>query len=199
MAKVVKFPTPTPVAEKFGPQRVQKKKEGGPSKNGQLNLFAGGKVVRMNQLSPFEEALLLDDTGDKEAAKAQYEKAIHEGDSIADAYCNVGILESQDNNYAKAIDFFTRCLKQDPRHYEAHYNLANLYAEVGNFTLAKIHYETAIEVEPTFSNSYFNLALTLAMSKSFQEAVNVLNQYRELTPTEDHSITDDLIRKLTTL
>jgi len=197
MAKVVKFPTPVP--EKFGPQRVQKKKEGGPSKNGQLNLFAGGKVVRMNQLSPFEEALLLDDTGDKEAAKAQYVKAIHEGDSIADAYCNVGILESQDSNYAKAIDFFTRCLKQDPRHYEAHYNLANLYAEVGNFTLAKIHYETAIEVEPTFSNSYFNLALTLAMSKSFQEAVNVLNQYRELTPTEDHTITDDLIRKLASL
>lgn len=197
MAKVVKFPTPVP--EKFGPQRVRKKKESAPSKDGQLNLFSGGRIVRLNQLSPFEEALLLDDSGDKEAAKAQYVKAIQENDSVADAYCNVGILEAQDNNYAKAIDFFTRCLKHDPRHYEAHYNLANLYAEVGNFTLAKIHYETAIEVEPTFTNSYFNLALTLAMMKSFGDAVNVLNQYRQLTPTEDHTVTDDLIRKLSTI
>jgi tetratricopeptide (TPR) repeat protein len=195
MAKVVKFPTPVP--EKFGPQRVRKKKDFVTRKDGQLNLFLGGKVVRLNQLSPFEEALLLDDNGDKQAAKNQYAKAIQEGDSIADAYCNVGILESQDANYAKAIDFFTRCLKHDPRHYEAHYNLANLYAEVGNFTLAKIHYETAIEIEPTFTNSYFNLALTLAMSKAFRDAIDVLIQYRQLTPAEDHAATDDLIRKLT--
>jgi len=57
MAKVVKFPIPTP--EKFGPQRVSKKKEEGPDKAGQLNLFTGGKVIRLNKLTDFEEALLV--------------------------------------------------------------------------------------------------------------------------------------------
>jgi tetratricopeptide (TPR) repeat protein len=194
MAKVVKFPYPAP--EKFGPQRVRKKKHAELEKYGQLNLFSGGKVVRLNQLSPFEEALMSDDQGDANNARMNYLRAIEEGDSVADAYCNLGILESQQGNHAKAIDCFTRCLKEDPRHYEAHYNLANLYAEVGNFGLAKVHYQTAIEVEPTFINSYFNLGLSLAMNKEFKEAIQVLDRYRQLTPPEEHKLADDLILKL---
>jgi tetratricopeptide (TPR) repeat protein len=194
MAKVVKFHNPVP--EKFGPLRVSKKKPAAAPKNGQLNLFVGGKVVKLNQLTPFEEALMLDDGGDRDAAKKQYLKAIHEQDSVADAYCNVGIIETQAGNFARAIDCFTRSLKEDPRHFEAHYNLANLYSEVGNFPLARLHYEAAIEIEPSFTNSYFNLALTLVMIKSFKEAAEILTQYKSLAPDEEHKLTDDLIRML---
>jgi tetratricopeptide (TPR) repeat protein len=195
MAKVVKFPVQTP--EKFGPQRAHKKKVSDPKAPRQLNLFTGGgKVVRLHQLTPFEEALLQDDQGNKQAAKTQYLKAIEEGDCVADAYCNLAIIESQNGNYAKAIDGFTQCLKHDPRHYEAHYNLANLYAELNNLALAKVHYEIAIEIEPSFTNSYFNLGLTLAMRKEFKDAIRVLDQYRKLTPADDHKQVDDLIQKL---
>lgn len=194
MAKVVKFPIQTP--EKLGPIRVRKKKCVSPPSSAQLNLFTGAKVIRLHQLSPFEEALLLDDQGQKASAKEAYLKAIEEGDCTPDAYCNLGIIESQNGHFTKAIDCFTQCLKSDPRHYEAHYNLANLYAEVGNFPLAKIHYQVAIEIEPEFSNSYFNLGLTLAMSKDFKEAIKVLDQYRRHSPPEDHKQADDLIQKL---
>jgi tetratricopeptide (TPR) repeat protein len=195
MAKIVQFPiNPTP--EKFGLQRARKKKCKDSAKPGQLNLFTSGKIIKLNQLTPFEEALLLDDQGDKKTAKVQYEKAVEEGDCIADAYCNVGIIEFQEGNYAKAIDCFTKALKNNPRHYEAHYNLANLYAEVGNFMLAKVHYQVAIELEPSFLNSYFNLGLALAMIKDYKQAVAILTQYRTLATTEDHQQTDDLIVKL---
>lgn len=196
MAKVVRFPTPVP--EKFGPQRVVRKKDKAPEKPSQLNLFSSGKVVRLHQLSPFEEALMLDDKGDKYEAKTLYQRAVEEGDSIADAYCNLGILEWVEEQHTRAIDCFTLCLKNDPRHYEAHYNLANLYAEIGNFALAKAHYEISIEIEPTFPNSYFNLGLTLAMNKEYKDAVRVLQDYRKLSPVEEHKQTDDLIRKLQT-
>lgn len=200
MAKIIQF-SPTPGPEKFGPQRARRKKDGPAQdapigKQSQLNLFGGAKILRLNQLSVFEEALLVDDHGDKKAARKNYLKAIQEGDSVADAYCNLGILESQDGNTSKAIDYFTQSLKNDPRHYESHYNLANLYAEVGNYSLAKIHYQIGIEIEPEFANSYFNLGLTLAMNKEFQEAVNILKKYRQMSPGEDHSQTDDLIFKL---
>lgn len=194
MAKVIKFPIPAP--EKFGPQRVRKKRGTNQPKSAQLNLFTSGKVVRLHQLTPFDEALLLDDQGDKQRAKTGYLKAIEDGDSIADALCNLAILECQDGHTAKAIDYFTQCLRHDPRHNEAHYNLANLYAEVGNFQLAKLHYEIAIEIEPTFTNSYFNLGLTLAMGKDFKEAVRVLRKYRTLSPHENHQQTDELLQKL---
>ena len=194
MAKIIQF-SANPAPEKFGLQRARRKKEK-EIKPGQLPLFTGGKVVRLNQLSLFEEALLIDDHGDIRTARLHYQKAIEGGDCIADSYCNLGIIESQDGNYSKGIDCFTLCLKHEPRHYEAHYNLANLYAEVGNLSLAKVHYRISIEIEPGFSNCYFNLGLALAMNKEYNEAIEVLTRYKSLTPGEDHHQTDDLIFKL---
>lgn len=194
MAKVVKFPIQPP--EKFGFRPVRKKREPPAPRDGQLNLFVGGKVVKLNQLSVFEEALLLDERDDK-AAKATYLKAIKEGDSVPDAYCNLGIIESKLRNYPKAIDCFTLSLKEDPRHFESHYNLANLYAELGNLPLAKVHYQMSISIEPDFPNSYFNLGLTLAMNQELDEAIKTFLEYRRLTTAEDHTQVDELIEYLT--
>ncbi len=194
MAKVIKFPIQTP--EKFGYKPVRRSKSKTSGKPGQLNLFAGGKLVKLNQLSTFEEALLLDEHGEKEA-KAVYQRAINEGDSVADAYCNLGILESEEKNYSKAIDCFTLSLKEEPRHFESHYNLANLYAEIGNFPLAKVHYEISIEVAPEFPNSHFNLGLTLAMNKEIENAILSLMNYRRLASPKEKRHADDLISTLT--
>jgi len=194
MAKIVKFPIPTP--EKFGPQRVCKSKDLRRDPNGQLNLFSGGKVIKLNQLTALEEALLLDEQGNKQLAKVGYLQAIEQEDSLPDAYCNLGIIESLDGHSAKAIDCFTLCLRLDPRHFEAHYNLANLYGEIGNFPLAKAHYQISIQLESSFPNSYFNLGLTLAMNKEFEEAIKVLNQFRKIAPSEDQKLANDLVQKL---
>lgn len=191
MAKVIKFPQSVP--EKFGVQRARVRREPRSDKHGQLNLFSGAKVVRLSKLTPFEEALMLDDEGDHAGARKLYEKAIREDDCQADAYCNLGILQFLDGAYAGAIDSFSRCLQIDPRHFEAHYNLANLYAEVGNYALAKLHYRVSIEVQPDFPNSYFNLGLVLALEKEYRDAVKSLVQYRELTGDEDHKQVDSLI------
>jgi tetratricopeptide (TPR) repeat protein len=194
MAKVVQF---IPSTEKFGFKPVRKKTAVEPkSKDGQLNLFTGAKVVKLNRLSSFEEALMIDEHGDAAQAKELYLKAINKKDSVADAYCNLGILESEAKSFSKAIDCFTLCLKEEPRHFEAHYNLANLYAEIGNLPLAKIHYQISIEVEPEFPNSYFNLGLTLAMNKEIEEAIQSLIAYRELAP-DDRAQAEDLINMLT--
>lgn len=194
MAKVIQFPVPNP--EKFGFKPVRKKKaETNTTKNGQLHLFGGAKILNLNNLTPFEEALILDEQGDNRAA-VQYQKAIDAGDSIADAYCNLGIIESGKQHYTKAVDCFTRALKADPRHFEAHYNLANVYAEIGNLALAKIHYQISIEIEPSFPNSYFNLGITLAMNKEIDEAIQSLLTYRKLAGDEDQSQAEELIASL---
>lgn len=191
MAKVIKFPESVP--EKFGVQRAQTRRRGKADKEGQLNLFTGAKVVRLSHLPPFEEALMLDEQGDKAEARKMYAKAINRGDCIPDAYCNLGILEFLENDYAKAIDCFTRCLQNEPRHFEAHYNLANLYAEAGDYALAKLHYRVSIEIQPDFPNNYFNLGLVLALEKEYNEAVVTLTRYRNLTSGEDHRQVDALI------
>ena len=194
MAKVIQFPGPQP--EKFGPIRARRKKGTGLEKHGQLNLFTGGKVIALHQLSLFEEALALDDHGDLEAAKTAYLKAIDAEENVADAYCNLGIIEFQQDQQALAIDYLSRSLESNPRHYEAHYNLANVYGELGNFKLAKAHYEISIQIEPGFANNYFNLGLTLAMNKEYKLAVEAIEQYIQHSPGEDHSTTMSVLDKL---
>jgi tetratricopeptide (TPR) repeat protein len=191
MAKVIQFPSPT--IEKFGFKPVRKNTKQPKKRPGQLDLFSTGKVISLNQLSRFEEALLLDDRGDLKA-KDIYQRAIDEGDSVADSYCNLGIIESQIGNYTRAIDCFTKCLKENPRHFEAHYNLANIYAEVGNLALAKVHYGLAIEIEPYFPNSHFNLGLTLAMNKEIEEAIYSLKSYCRIVSLKDRIQAEELIQ-----
>ena len=190
MAKVVQFTQPAP--EKFGFKPVRKRKHDAVEKTNQLNLFLGGRVVKLGNLSAFEEALILDERNEP-MAKELYLKAIAENDCVADAYCNLGILESQENHFHKAIDCFTLSLKNDPRHFEAHYNLANLYAEIGNWPLAKVHYQMSITLEPDFPNSHFNLGLTLAMIGESHAAVSELYQYKKLSDKDDFRQVDELI------
>src|SRR2546422_9125730 len=154
MAQILKFPAQ---ASKFGYKRVKKRAKADENRD-QLDLFPRPTAQILNftsDLSRFEQALMLDERGDPKAAEL-YARAIEEHDCVADAYCNLGIIESQNGNTAKAFDRFTISLKCDPRHSEAHYNLGNLYFDVNEFRLAQIHYEMAAEVEPAFPNVYFN-------------------------------------------
>ena len=196
MGKVLQF-SPKPPA-KFGFERVTRKKKESPGKKGQLNLFSGAGAQVLNlptHLSPFEAALLLDERGDGSAEQA-YHHAIQAGDGVADAYCNLGIIESQGGRTPKAFDCFTRSLEHDPRHFESHYNLGNLYFDEGNLRLAKMHFELAAEVEPGFPNLYFNLGLVHAMNQDFPAAIASLEKYKSLVGAEESEKADELLTNL---
>ena len=197
MTKIVKLSShPT---TRLGLKRVRKRKKKTSEDCGQLNIFTpskpSGKVVQFVSIDSFEEALNLDEKGDQIGASVAYKAAIQKSDRVADAYCNVGIRESQ-NNTIKAIDCFTRSLKSAPRHFQSHYNLANLYSEEKNYALAKLHYEMAIEIAPDFPNAYYNLGLVLAVMKNHSEAIQVLTKYRSVAPPDELGKTNELIGSL---
>jgi len=151
---------------------------------GQLNLFRAdpGQVARL--LTSFEEALVLHEKGDPKAAE-YYLEAITEGDNVAEAYCNLGILNLEQKDFAKALDNFTLSLRCDPRHVEAHYNLANLYYDAGDLKLARLHYEAATQIEPGFSLVYFNLALVYHRLNEMNLAYAALEKYKQLEPNDE--------------
>lgn len=165
---------------------------------GQMSLFkpAGGQVSRL--LTPFEEALLLHEQGDEKASEF-YVEAINEGDNVAEAYCNLGIIELDRANTIGALENFTQSLKHDPRHVEAHYNLANLYYDAGDFPLARLHYEAATQIEPNFSLVYYNLALVYHRLNNVSAATQSLNRYKELEPgDEEIELVDQLLKAMET-
>jgi len=152
---------------------------------GQLSLFRGAEVGRLSRLrTPFEEALLLDDQSDPRAGES-YLEAINEGDNVAEAYCNLGIINKDLGHVGKALDNFTLALKHEPRHVEAHYNLGNLYFDAGELPLARLHYEAAAQIEPRFSLVYFNLALAHFKLNDLAAALTAIENYKELRQPDD--------------
>ena len=139
--------------------------------------------------------MLLDEKGDARAIDA-YLRAIAQQDCVADAYCNLGIIESKQGKISKAFDCFTTSLKHEPRHFEAHFNLGNMYFEVNDFRLAQIHYEMAAEVDPGFPNVYFNLALVLSINSEFMGAIAALVRFQQLVPPNEARNADDLLENL---
>jgi tetratricopeptide (TPR) repeat protein len=196
MGRVLQFSPKPP--EKFGLERVKRKKKDIPEKRGQLNLFSSGsaQVLKLaTNISPFEQALMLDERGDARAGQA-YANAIEMGDGVADAYCNLGIIESKAGRLTKAFDCFTRSLEHDPRHFESHYNLGTLYLDAGDLRLAKMHYDLAAELEPAFANLYFNLGLVLALLDDFPAAINALKRYRHLASPDEENKAEELLENL---
>ena len=163
---------------------------------GQLNLFRIETPRLARLLTPFEEALLLHEQGDATAAE-HYVEAISEGDNVAEAYCNLGIINLERGQIASALDNFTLSLKNDPRHVEAHYNLANLYYDAGDLHLAKLHYEAAAQIEPGFSLVYFNLSLVYHKLGDLSAASATLEKYRQLEPEdEDLEVLNQLLKAM---
>ena len=194
MAQILKFPAQ---ASKFGYRRVRKRAKAAENLD-QLHLFPQSTAQILDfgpELSRFEQALMLDERRDPKAAEL-YAKAISEQDCVADAYCNLGIIESQKGNTAKAFDCFTTSLKHNPRHSEAHYNLGNLYFDANDFRLSQIHYEMAAEVDPSFPNVYFNLALVQAINNDLAAALRALSKYRELVSENEGRLADELLHNL---
>jgi tetratricopeptide (TPR) repeat protein len=162
---------------------------------GQLSLFRKEPAPLARLLSPFEEALALDEQGDPKAAEF-YADAISEGDNIAEAYCNLGIVELSKGDATRALDSFTLALKHEPRHLEGHYNLASLYYDNGNFRLALLHYEAAVLIEPAFSRAHYNLALVYHKLNDWDKALAALQKYLELEPDDPEMIEFQELLKL---
>jgi tetratricopeptide (TPR) repeat protein len=195
MGKVLKFPIR---ASRLGDKRVLKRARNEEHPD-QLQLFSHptAQILQLaSGLSPFEHALRLDEQDHPNAVEL-YRKAIAEEDCIADAYCNLGIIESKQGRTAKAFGSFTKSLEHNPRHFEAHYNLGNLYFDVNDLKLAQVHYEMAAEIAPSFPNLYFNLALVLSINNELAAAISALIRYRELASTEDGQKAAELLENLT--
>jgi tetratricopeptide (TPR) repeat protein len=193
MGQILKFPVQ---ASKFGYKRVRKRNRA--HDPNQLHLFAQPTAQILEfapEMSRFEYALMLDEHEDPRASEI-YRKAISEEDSVADSYCNLGIIESKLGNSTKAFDCFTTSLKHNPRHFESHFNLGNMYFDLSDFRLAQIHYEMAAVVEPSFPNVYFNLALVQALNNNLTAAVDALIRYQKLAPTDEGRKANELLDNL---
>ncbi|MFO7446081.1 MAG: tetratricopeptide repeat protein [Ignavibacteriaceae bacterium] len=159
----------------------------------QLPLFQG-RVIKLQNKSYFDEALERDLAGDPEAY-SYYLKSIEENENIDESYNNLAILEVPDNKI-KAFGYFLKAIKYNPSHCEAHFNIANLYFEEKDFALAKLHYEIAAEIDPSFPNIYYNLALVCIEMNEVETAETCLKKYILLVGKSNAADAADIVNYL---
>lgn len=196
MAKILKLHQQKPL--RLGHKKVNKNKLSKLEDKGQLNLFKKKvpKILSIEEdLSPFEFAFKRDENNDK-GAKEAYLQAIAKKDRAADAYCNLGIIEAKSGHDIKAIDYFSQSLALAARHFEAHFNMANIYFDNENYPLAKLHYKTALELEPDDPNVYYNLGLVYALQEEVTAAIEVLSTYVTMVKEHDAAKANELISNL---
>jgi len=165
---------------------------------GQRSLFSeseGRLITLPPRMSPFEEALILHEQGNPRA-REMYALAISKEECVADAYCNLGILDFEANNIPGAFDHFTNALKFDPRHFEAHFNLAHLYFEEGDVRLSRLHYEFSAVIEPGSASAHFNLGLIHAIEEDIPAAIASLNKAKEYAVEEEMEQIEEILRGL---
>lgn len=184
---------------KFGFKKARSRHADQHDPTSQLDLFnaaSSGRIVQLpTRLGRFEEALLLDERG-VPAARDAYQRAIDEGDCIADALCNLGIIRYHGGEIEAAVACFTRALSSEPGHFESHFNLANLFFDRGELEAAAVQYEIASAIDDSFANLYFNLGLALALLERYEASFRALNTFRALAPDADGQIADDLLESL---
>lgn len=194
MGEVVKLKFTRP--SNLGFKKVERRKKS-TAASGQLNLFSTQPRVKqiVALASDFDKALFLDEQED-DSARDHYHRAIESGEHVADAYCNLGILEFRRGHLDEALECFTRSLKANPTLFEAHYNLGNLYFHLNNLQPARVHYEIASKLDPTYPHVLYNLGLALAMQKKFDLAVNALARYRGMVSGDEARTVEELLEAL---
>lgn len=149
--------------------------------------------LRENNL--FIKALTYDGK-ENELAESFYWKAITCDDHQAEAYCNLGILSSDNGEQVQAIHFFIQALKENPAFFEAHYNLANIYAQTENFPLARQHYEIAISLSPEITDTYYNLAILFVQIHDYSNAYIMLDRYKRKSNNSTMKSLDQLLENI---
>jgi tetratricopeptide (TPR) repeat protein len=121
--------------------------------------------------SPFAEAELLFQQGSLEEAKNKSLELLKRYPSDPVGYKLLGIIYSEQKDYANALGAFEQALTLDPKSAGLHNNLGNVYLAQGNVTLAEKEFRKALTADPTNRDGNYNLALVLMGNGKSGEAI----------------------------
>jgi len=146
-------------------------------------------------LSPFEQALRLQDQNDSRAS-LWYRKAIQAGEGVADSWCNLGIMESGAGWKSRALHCFRQAIRVEPRHFGAQYSLANLYYDNGELDLARLHYKIASEISSDYPPLLHQEAMLALLDRHYTEAISLLRRYILLVDGQGRIRAERLIQRI---
>jgi tetratricopeptide (TPR) repeat protein len=143
---------------------------------------AGGKKQPGQQAakkpSSFADAEELIRQGKLDEAKDGIQEELKLHPSSAQGYALLGIIYTEEKNYADAQSAYQQSLKLDASSTKVLNNLGNLYVAQGNIDLAEKQFREAVRLKPTDHDGNYNLALVLLAKKQPIQAIAHLKLVR---------------------
>jgi len=84
---------------------------------------------------------------------------------------------------SEAQALYERAIGLEPQVFEAHFNLGNIFHDLGRYNEAQSCYREAIRLNPTYAEAHFYLAVTLEKGGRSAEARAHWRAYQQLAPT----------------
>ncbi|KAM4548668.1 small glutamine-rich tetratricopeptide repeat-containing protein alpha isoform 1-T2 [Odontesthes bonariensis] len=88
-------------------------------------------------------------------------------------------------NYAAAVEFYSKAITLNPQNAVYYCNRAAAYSKLGNYAGAVQDCEQAIGIDPNYSKAYGRMGLALASLNKHTEAVSYYKKALELDPDND--------------
>lgn len=133
---------------------------------------------RHKQPDYFAKAQTLMHQGLLDRAKAQLIAELKQHPSSADGYNLLGIVESQQGDYADALAAFQKALQLAPHSAKTHINLGNLYLAQKKPGLAGQQFRSALRLAPASRDGNYNLGLLLMAQRQPAKAIPYFERVR---------------------
>lgn len=111
-----------------------------------------------------------------------YQRAIKLRPDFHEAYYNLAVAESYQQNWQTAKAAFQQVLKLNPDHAESHYGLGKIAEQSEHFKAAAVHYWRAIQLNSSFAAAYFSMGETLLKLRDWDRALPICYRATQLNP-----------------
>jgi len=121
------------------------------------------------------------------AENSGYPKILNEKEFEALQLCNLGVAWYEKGEYKKAIEYFKRALRLNPKYAVAFNNLGAAYAKQGIFDIALDCYKKATNIDPNYATAFNNTGVAFYRMSYLEKAVEFFERAIEANPRYDRA------------
>lgn len=127
---------------------------------------------------------------DYEAGQLYYAKAINNGFDDPQLYMNLASVSEEDDDYEKAIEYYTKAIARDKLFYPAKIRRIQIYMAINKTSEAINACDDLIETNPEIFEGHHLKFVSLATSKQYDAAEQVLDKAMKMFPDDQGFVLD---------
>jgi tetratricopeptide (TPR) repeat protein len=129
----------------------------------------------------FQQVEVLMQQGHLDEAKAAVLQQLQRDPGSVEGYNLLGIIESDQRDYANAATAFQKAIQLAPNSTKSHVNLGNFYISQNKIDLAEKEFQTALRLEPNNQDANYDMGILLIARGSPANAIPHLQRVRPVT------------------